>query len=161
VMDVNAPASIYNVFNQYTFLYDNTETVSVTADARFKIVDNLDAELSLTYNSCKTEVEEYAWYRPAFEGDLKLKYDFNENLALNASLMYRGGLYAKVLKGYGLYDPEKLKDVVDLSLGTDYKLSDQLYVFAKIDNIANCRYQMFYDYPVTGIQLFAGVKMRF
>lgn len=161
VMDESCPASIYNVFNQYTFLYDNTETVSVTADARCKIVDNLDAELSLTYNSCKTEVEEYAWYRPAFEGDLKLKYDFNENLALNASLMYRGGLYAKVLKGYGLYDPEKLKDVVDLSLGTDYKLSDQLYVFAKIDNIANCRYQMFYDYPVTGIQVFAGVKMKF
>lgn len=161
VMDESCPASIYNVFNQYTFLYDNTETVSVTADARCKIVDNMDAELSLTYNSCKTEVEEYAWYRPAFEGDLKLKYDFNENLALNASLMYRGGLYAKVLKGYGLYDPEKLKDVVDLSLGTDYKLSDQLYVFARIDNIANCRYQMFYDYPVTGIQVFAGVKMRF
>lgn len=161
VMDVNAPASIYNVFNQYTLLYDNTETVSVTADARCKILDNLDAELNLTYNHCTPENENFAWYRPAFESTLKAFYAFDEALTFNAALRFEAGRYAKVQKGYSIYDEVKLKNIFDLSLGADYKLRDQLYVFAKIDNIANCRYQMFYDYPVTGVQLFAGVKMKF
>ena len=161
VMDENAPASIYNVFNQYRLLYDNSETVSVTADARCKILDNLDAELNLTYNNCKPENEEFAWYRPSFESSLKAIYVYDETLSVNAALQFEAGRHAKVYKGYGQYEEEKLKDIFDLSLGADYKLSDQLYVFAKIDNIAHCRYQMFYDYPVTGIQLFAGVKMKF
>lgn len=161
VMDENAPASIYNVFNQYRLLYDNSETVSVTADARCKILDNLDAELNLTYNNCKPENEEFAWYRSSFESSLKAIYVYDETLSVNAALQFEAGRHAKVYKGFGQFDEEKLKDIFDLSLGVDYKLNDQLYVFAKIDNIAHCRYQMFYDYPVTGIQLFAGVKMKF
>ena len=161
VMDENAPASIYNVFNQYRLLYDNSETVSVTADARCKVLDYLNAELNVTYNHCKPENEEFAWHRPSFESSLKATYVYNETLSFNAALQFEAGRHAKVYKGYGQYDEEKLKDIFDLSLGADYKLNDQLYVFAKIDNIAHCRYQMFYDYPVTGIQLFAGVKMKF
>lgn len=161
IMDENAPASIYNVFNQYTLVYDNSETVSVTADARCKILDQLSAELNLTYNHCKPENEEFAWYRPSFESSLKATYIYNETLSFNAALLFEAGRHAKVCQGFGQFEEEKLKDIFDLCLGADYKLNDQLYVFAKIDNIANCRYQMFYDYPVTGIQLFAGVKMKF
>ena len=96
-------------------------------------------------------------------------YDVNEKLAFNTTFLYMGERYNKVWNNgpYWMtkyppqYDVVKLKDVYDLSLGADYRFNDQLSVFAKLDNVLNQKYQLFYDYPVTGIQFFAGLKMRF
>ena len=150
--------------NKFTVVYDETKTVNVLADARIKLRNSLTADLGFAYNNCKTTAQEYAWYRPTTEGKLKLTYDFNDKLSFNTSFLYQGGRYAKVVEfgNHGLtYSTEKLKDVFDLSLGADYKVNDQITAFALIDNVAHQKYQLYYNYPVTGIQFFAGVKLRF
>ena len=138
--------------------------MSVLADVRVKLRNSLTADLGFAYNGCKPTTEEYAWYRPTTEGKLKLTYDFDDKLAFNTSFLYQGGRYAKVVE-YGnqglTYSTQKLKDVFDLSLGADYKVDDQLTAFALLDNVACQKYQLYYNYPVTGIQLFAGVKLKF
>jgi len=123
--------------------------------------------LGFAYNSCKPTNEEYAWYRPTTEGRLKLTYDLNDKLAFHSSFLYQGGRYAKVWNDgpYGKYPPrydtQKLKDVLDLGLGADYKVNDQITAFALIDNVLCQKYQLYFNYPVTNIQFFAGVKLRF
>ena len=157
-----------SLFNTFMMVYDETQTVSVMVDTRVKLRNSLTADLGFVYNNCTAMVAEYAWYRPTTEGKLKLTYDANENLAFNTTFLYQGGRYSMVRNDGPLmtkypprYDVVKLKDVFDLGLGADYRFNDQLSVFAKLDNVLNQKYQLFYDYPVTGIQFFAGLKMRF
>lgn len=161
VQDPNSMAGLYGVFNQYTIQYDNTETVSVVAETGCKVTEDLSAELFLAYNHIQMENGEHAWYRPAFEGRMKVEYAFGEQLAFNASLLYRNGIYANVYENFGIWNAVKLNDIIDLSIGADYKLNDQLALFAKLDNLTNCKYQLYYGYPVTGMQFFAGAKMTF
>ena len=155
------------LYNTYGIIYDETKTVSVLADARVKMRNSLTADLGLAYHSCSPAIQEYAWYRPTTEAKLKVTYDYNDKLAFNTTLLYQGGRYAKVSDDgpYWKYPPrfyaEKLKNVFDISLGADYKVNDQITAFALIDNLACQKYQLYYNYPVTGIQLFAGVKLRF
>ena len=158
------------IWNSSDLVCDETKLVSVMANVRVKLRNSLTSEVSFAYNSCKPTVEQYAWYRPTTEGRLKMTYAFNDKLSFNASFLYQGGRYAKTwdLNGSGLdqslyYDAEvvKLKDVFDLSLGADYKINDQVSAFALLDNVAHQKYQLYYNYPVTGIQFFAGVKLRF
>ena len=153
------------IANKFNLIYDETHLVTVLADVRVKMRNSLTADLGFAYNNCKPTTEEYAWYRPTTEGKLKLTYDFNDKLSFNTSLLYQGGRYALVQGDSGSnrmgWGPEKLKDVVDLSLGADYKVNDQISAFALIDNVACQKYQLYYNYPVTGIQFFAGVKLRF
>lgn len=153
------------ICNRFDLLYDETKTVSVLADVRVKLRNSLTADLGFAYNSCKPTNEEYAWYRPTMEGKLKLTYDFNDKLAFNTTLLYQGGRYALIQDDFDTnwmgWGPEKLKDVFDLSLGADYKVNDQITAFALLDNVAHQKYQLYYNYPVTGIQFFAGVKLRF
>lgn len=154
------------VLNAFDLVYDETKTVSVLADVRVKFRNSLTADLGFAYNNCKPTLEEYAWYRPTVEGKLKLTYDFNEKLAFNTTLLYQGGRYAKVWDGVVdwqnfTFNAERMKDVFDLSLGADYKVNDQITAFALLDNVAHQKYQLYYNYPVTGIQFFAGVKLRF
>lgn len=153
------------ISNKFSLLYDETKLVTVLADARVKMRNSLTADLGFAYNSCKPTTEEYAWYRPTMEGKLKLTYNLNENLAFNAAFLYQGGRYALIQGDSGSnwmgWKPEKLKDVFDLSLGADYKVNDQITAFVLLDNVACQKYQLYYNYPVTGIQFFAGVKLRF
>ena len=153
--------------NKFTLVYDEIRTVSVLADVRVKMRNSLTADLGFAYNNCKPTNEEYAWYRPALEGKLKLTYDLNEKLSFNTAFLYQGGRYAKVWNNGPYwkypthYSVEKLKDVFDLSIGAEYKVNDQISAFALLDNVLCQKYQLYYNYPVTGIQFYAGVKLRF
>lgn len=162
----DVPQGYDPILNAFDLVYDETQTVTVMADVRVKMRNSLTADLGFAYNNYKPTVEQYAWYRPAMEGKLKLTYDLNDKLAFNTTFLYQGERYAKVWDGVVdwqnfNFKAEKLKDVFDLSLGADYKFNDQVTAFALLDNVAHQKYQLYYNYPVTGIQFFAGVKLRF
>ena len=167
IPEANSVPSGYDpILNTFDIVYDETQWVTVMANARVRMRNSLTADLGFAYNSCKPTVEEYAWYRPTTEGKLKLTYDYDDKLAFNTTLLYQGGRYAKVWDGVVdwqnfNFTAEKLKDVFDLSIGADYKVNDQITAFALLDNVAHQKYQLYYNYPVTGIQFFAGVKLRF
>ena len=164
------PGQLYDLFqyiqvpdihNSYMLIYDETKTVSVLADLRIKLRNSLTADLGFAYNNCAPTVENYAWYRPTTEAKLKLTYDYDDELSFNASWLYQGGRYTKAPGENGAWDVQKMKNVFDLSIGADYRVNEQITAFALIDNLACQKYQLYYNYPVTGIQLFAGVKLRF
>ena len=167
IPDANTVPSGYEpILNTFDMVYDETQLVTVMANVRVRMRSSLTADLGFAYNSCKPTVEEYAWYRPTTEGKLKLTYDYDDKLSFNTTLLYQGGRYAKVWDGVVdwqnfNFTAEKMKDVIDLSIGADYKVNDQITAFALLDNVAHQKYQLFYNYPVTGIQFFAGVKLRF
>jgi hypothetical protein len=148
------------IYNAFSFVYDEIQQVSVLADMRVKLRNSLTFDLGFAYNNWKPTTELYAWYRPMMEGRLKLSYELNDKWAFHSSFLYQGGRYAKVFTSEG-YQTKKLKDVLDLSLGADYKVNDQITAFALLDNVLCQKYQLYYNYPVTGIQFFAGVKLRF
>ena len=157
------------IWNSYGLVFDETQTTSVLANLRVKLRNSLTADLGFAYNNYELKHEECAWYRPTTEGKLKLTYDVNDKLAFNTTFLYQGGRYGKVWNYAGIdgeakfppqYDIVKF-DVYDLSIGADYKVNDQVTAFALLDNVANQKYQLYYNYPVTGIQFFAGVKLRF
>lgn len=160
------PSELSLVLNTFDLVYDETQLVTVMVDARVRMRNSLTADLGFAYNGCKPTVEKYAWYRPTREGKLKLTYDYDDKLAFNTTLLYQGGRYAKVWDGVVdwqnfNFTSEKLKDVFDLSVGADYTVNDQITAFVLFDNVAHQKYHLFYNYPVTGIQFFAGVKLRF
>ena len=160
------PSGFDPVLNTFDLVYDKTQSVIVMVDARVRMRNTLTADLGFSYNNCKTTVEKYAWYIPTTEGKLKLTYDYDDRLAFNTTLLYQGGRYAKVWDGVVdwqnfNFTAEKLKDIIDLSIGADYKVNDQITAFVLFDNVAHQKYQLFYNYPVTGIQFFAGAKLRF
>ena len=160
------PSELGLVLNTFDLVYDETQLVTVMADARVRMRNSLTADLGFAYNGCKPTVEKYAWYRPTTEGKLKLTYDYDDKLAFNTTLLYQGGRYAKVWDGVVdwqnfNFTAEKLKDVFDLSVGADYTVNDQITAFVLFDNVAHQKYHLFYNYPVTGIQFFAGVKLKF
>ena len=147
-------------YNSFDPVYDETRHVAVLADVRWLAADKLTMDADFTYHQYQMTNELHPWYRPTLEGNLKLTYRIGDKWDLNTSLLYQGGRFAQTYSN-GVYDVVTMKDVIDLGLGADCQVNDQFSVFFKLDNLANQKYQLFYNYPVTGIQLFAGLKLRF
>lgn len=149
-------------YNSFDLVYDETRLVSVLGNIRWLAFDKLTVDAGFTYNDCDPVNEEHAWYRPTTEGNLKLNFQLNDALSFNANFLYQGGRWGQRAAHSGLEEQAvKLNDVYDLGLGADYMIRDRFTVFVKADNLLNRKYQLYLDYPVTGIEAFVGLKMAF
>ncbi len=149
------------IYNSYVMTYDDATDLKVLFNARYKCANALGIEANLVYDKCTPAKEEHAWYRPSLTAELKGSYDLSDEWSFSLSAFYAGGRYAQHSDATGETLAVKLNDIIDIAAGADFRVNEQLSVFAKVDNLANCKYQLYYDYPVTGVQVFGGIKMTF
>jgi outer membrane receptor protein involved in Fe transport len=56
---------------------------------------------------------------------------------------------------------EEIKGAVDLNISAMYVYSKYFNIFVNVNNIANYKYQRYYNYPSYGIQALAGLSFSF
>ena len=147
--------------NLFEIFYDETRQVSVLANLHWLALDKVTVDAGVAYNHCQTTLLDVPLYRPSFEGKLNINYDLNEQLSLHSAFLYQGGRFGRMDSPLLTVPSIQLKPVLDLGIGADYKVKDELTVFANVDNLLHQKYLLYVNYPVTGIQFYAGVKMRF
>lgn len=142
-----------NVFNfNLDIHYRMRERLNVIADFAYNRYDILDN----AYSDGSDVVTAKAWYKPEYELTLKGVYEINKFWNVNAAAYFEAVRYALVN-----LEVEKLKPICDIQLGCDYKFNDDLAFYAEIKNLIHNKYQIYYDYPSYGIQLFVGFKYKF
>ncbi len=163
-------ATVYHL-QAFDVLFNDYNVVNILADVHWKAMEKLDIAAELSINTYTTkpkpmmqnQVPEVtnlywkAWYKPGFTMTLRGDYRLDETWNLNASMMILGKRWAMDLDG----NAEQLKPALDMQVGADYKIQEDLYAFAEIHNLFNNKYQLYYNYPSLGFELFAGIKYRF
>ncbi|MFY9465336.1 MAG: hypothetical protein WAP48_09600 [Sediminibacterium sp.] len=82
-----------------------------------------------------------------------------KDLQVKADLFYRDGSRYKTAGGFPLTG--KLGAGTDLNLGAEFGVSKQLNVWLQMNNLFNNAYQRWYQYPVFGFNVMAGVVYSF
>ena len=153
----------------FDLLFNDYNVTNIIADVRWKAMEKLNvaAELSINKYTMKANIPEgnhiayydyqEAWYKPSFTMTLRGDYQFDETWKFNAAMMLMGKRWAKNLGG----SSEQLKPAFDMQIGADYKIQEDLAAFVEIHNLFNNKYQLYYNYPSLGFELFAGIKYRF
>lgn len=109
------------------------------------------------YNYYHLKDNAYAWENPAFKATLRTRYIWKDKISLTLDL-------------YGLTNsrallPEnqtgKIKGTGDLNIGAEYLMNKHLSFFMSLNNIANQKYQQWYNYPSYGINGMIGGKFSF
>ena len=127
---------------------------------RWKAMDklNLAAELSINSYSVKNNtIYKHAWYKPSFTMNIRGDYELNETWKFNASMMMMGKRWAMNLED----EEVKLDPAIDIQLGTDYRIKEDLAAFVEVHNLFHQKYQLYYNYPSLGFEVFVGLKYRF
>lgn len=162
--------SVYHL-QAFDLLVNDYNVVNILADVHWKAMEKLDiaAELSINrytlhqpdimMNQDVNSTQRYTtpWYKPSFTMTVRGDYQLDETWKFNASVMLMGKRWAQNLEGKA----EQLKPAFNIQFGADYQIMEDLAAFAEIHNLFHQKYQLYYNYPSLGFEIFAGIKYRF
>jgi hypothetical protein len=144
----------------FNLLYDhqNTSLVTIYGELIFSRVDNYHVSLRADYYNYSTKQLDEPWHKPSYRISSHFNYSFYEKIIFGANIYFVGGIKAF---DWAADQVTRLDSIVDLNLDINYRFSDQLGAFLRFDNIIGKNYQLYYRYPVRGIQVMAGASINF
>nr|WP_321236305.1 TonB-dependent receptor [uncultured Psychroserpens sp.] len=164
--DLNVDRENYQYGNSYGLVYDDVSTFSIAGELNIDVNRNFKLGLKGEYFAYDTDEQAEAWNLPDIKGSVFLDYQIDRHWFAGANLFYVGERKDRVVTGLGTLTAPMISRVtldsyLDLNAHVGYKISDQLSVFAKANNIANQDYQRWLNYPVQSIQFLAGATYQF
>jgi outer membrane cobalamin receptor len=150
-------SNFYTLYtNKFDVLYSKATHLKVGMRANYNIRRVVNVELKGAYNGWHVNSEQYAWNKPKWEANLNTDVYLTHDLSISANLFYEGERYAKL----GTM-AMRMRPKVDINLGASYSTNSWFTAFAKINNLINNPYEMYYGYQVQGINALVGVAFSF
>ncbi|MCK9399920.1 MAG: hypothetical protein M0Q51_08010 [Bacteroidales bacterium] len=146
--------------NKFDVIYEDINLLKIKASLGYMQVNQFSARLMAAYYHYIPKDEVKAWQMPNFEIGLDAGYTLMEKYTIRASVLALGSKYARTFEA-GEVVPVKVSGAFDLGLGFEYQVNKMISAYIDASNILNQHYQRWYQYPVQGIQMMAGVKLTF
>ncbi len=109
------------------------------------------------YNYYHLQNNAYAWELPAFKTTFRTNYIWKNKISVNLDLYGLTSSQALLPEN----QTAKVKGTADLNLGAEYLFNKHLSFFIMLNNIANIKYQQWYNYQSFGINGMIGGKFSF
>jgi hypothetical protein len=146
--------------NKFDVIYDNMSLFKIRASLGFVQVNRFSARLMAAYYHYIPKNELKAWQMPNYEVGLDAGYTFLEKYTIRGSILALGSKYARSFKS-GEIVTVKMAGAFDLGFGLEYQVNEMISAYLDGSNLLNQHYQRWYNYPVQGIQVMAGVRLTF
>ncbi len=127
-----------------------TGELGYTVGEKFSIISNL------TFNKYNTDLNAKAWGLLPLEFTTTMKVQVLKDLYVNANLFAFDGPWSLTKNGR-----TNLQGAMDLSAGLEFKIVDNIKLWAQFNNILNKEYQRWNQYPTYGFNFLGGVVFSF
>ena len=139
--------------NYFLPVYDDGDLLKVHGETVCPL--NRQITLSLMGNIYRYSLsgQEFAWYKPGWDGTLKLDYNLRNKIIASSSLIFLGKRYAMIKS------PESsvvLPIHANLNLGVEYRYTPVLSFWLKMNNISYDRYYEWNYYPAQNFMIMGG-----
>lgn len=163
----------YHTPDNFTLVYDGNKTIftKLYGEINYLSSDQLRFNSNLTINSYKLSSLAKPWYTPSFKWENQVHFNPVKNWYFNSSLFVVGTQYAQQAStGFpesNIYNSTivnneiQIKPYIDFNLGIEYRVSKKIGVFVQGNNLLNKQYLQFFNYPVIGLNVLAGLSIRF
>jgi hypothetical protein len=140
-----------NFYASLLFTFSDVAKVSLQGDYYAYSVDDM-------YVASSPNNLNEAWHKPTYRVTAGASYNLYKKLVFNLDMIAQGGMKAY---DWNTEETIDLKAAFDLSLRTEYLISDTFSAFVDLNNIASSKYPLFYNYPSRGFQAMAGITWKF
>ncbi|MEZ5195794.1 MAG: hypothetical protein R2764_05180 [Bacteroidales bacterium] len=154
--------------NQFTLVYDKVKYSRVIAEFGFHWKNKFNAMLRGKYNSYFMDNEDKPWHKPGLEISFNADYNLQDKILIRAEFFTTSKMYAKIYDevqsgstSSTIESQAEINGKFDLSLGAEYRYSEQLSGFITLNNILGQRYFNWYNYPSYKFNLMLGVTYSF
>lgn len=135
----------------------NYSTVfSATPGISLKSVINEQYKITQSFSTGLDFLADRNWIRKPYSPLFNFKTSYNENI-------YGFDTHVTITQAYNIIDHagKHLPEIIDLTLGSNYKLSNDTYLTARIENILGLRQYTFRTFQARKADLYIGFDHRF
>ena len=147
-------------FNKFTVVYDDGNLFTVSGELMYTLGDVAKIWLNGEYNIYTLDSLSQAYHKPISKFGIGGSYLINKKVNIRLEVLGYGDRYAVEREMLGSKDII-LEGFFDINLGLEYYIGENFSVFLTGTNLLNNNYQRFYNYPVQGLQIMAGIGLRF
>lgn len=155
-----SPEFSINFGNKFTGIYDDAKVTTIGLELGYQQSQLFSVLLKANYREYQLATQAKPWHKPATEVVLTGKYNITDEITLGGDLFFNSQTYAQVLDADALKIEEN-KAYVDLNLSAEYRFSDRVSAFARINNVTSTRYFRWYNYPSQRINAMLGFTFSF
>jgi hypothetical protein len=163
----NPSQPVESPINKFEALYDNGSVWHISAELNYTYDTKFKTWLKFRYNGYSLDSLPEPYHKPITEVRFGASY-LIKTVNVWTEIYYSGKRYA--------YDPkwiinntdltslgyvQTLDAIIDINMGVDYQIKDNLSIFLKVTNLLNYNYDLYYQYPSQGINIMAGIRYKF
>jgi hypothetical protein len=153
--------------NNFMVIYDNgkSRVNGINGELDYKASDDLDIFGKVYYQQYQLAQQAQAWNMPNFKLTAGAVIHISHYVDITGSLLFRGATqdlpYDAATAKTTVVKPVTINSFADLSGGVDYKATNKISIFVKVNNILNTTNQTWRYYPDYGFNIFGGVGFAF
>jgi hypothetical protein len=153
--------------NKFAVIYDdgNSRINGFTGELDYKASDDVDVFGRVEFKDYQLAQQAQAWNLPKFKLTAGTAIHINNKVDITGSLLLRGTTYdisyASALNPATKVTPTTIGSFADLSGGVNYKATNKVTIFVKVNNILDTTNQTWLYYPDYGFNIFGGVGFAF
>jgi hypothetical protein len=146
--------------NKFDVSYDDGSVIHLKGEITYSVNLKFKTWLAAKYNIYSLNSLNQPYQKPLLETKLGLSYLFANRVNVWTEIYYMGKRYALDPRGMIPFEVT-LDPFFDINTGVDYQLKKNFGVFLKVTNLLNWNYEYYYQYPVQGINVMAGINYKF
>ena len=150
----------YQAANSFQVVYDNVNTINFNAEIIFDLFKEFKFGGNIDFNSYSLDNEAHAWNLPLLKSTLLAKYT-RKKWSAGADLFFSSDRKDELSVIPSSSNMITNSAYFDINLNGVYHINDKFDVFANFNNILSDNYQVYTNFKVQGLQIFAGVKYKF
>jgi len=145
---------------KFDLVYDlgNTQRVNFYGELGLNKNEVVRFNVRGDYFTYATDQLAEAWHRPTYRFSFNSAFNIYEKVLINVGMVGQGGMKAFNNETSMV---EELKGAFDLNAQATYRVSRQVSVFLKFENMLSNGYPVYLYYPVRGFQVLGGASVSF
>lgn len=149
-----------NGYNRFAVIYDNgrARVTGFNGELDYKVDDDFNIFGRAEFRDYKMASEVLAWNLPKFKLTAGTNIHINNKVNVSGSLLFRGNANDPRVVG-GVYSA--IPSFIDISGGVEYKATNKISIFGRVNNILNGTNQTWLYYPEYGFNIFGGASYSF
>ncbi|MDB5140251.1 MAG: hypothetical protein JWR12_2167 [Mucilaginibacter sp.] len=152
-----------NGYNRFTVIYDGgrSRITGFNGELDYKASEDVDIFGRVEFKNYQMATVAQPWNLPKFKLTAGTVLHISNKIDINGTLLIRGSVMDPYPASPGSKIPNTINSVVDLSGGVEYKATNRISVFVRVNNILNGNNQTWLYYPDYGFNIFGGVGFAF
>ncbi len=147
--------------NKFKAVYDDGSVFTAKGEFSYTLDQRLKIWVGGQYDTYTLDSLDEAYHRPLSQLKFGASSTIKKKVNVWAELYVYGQRFA--LEKITMQPAKQITmdGFLDLNVGVNYDINDKFSVWVKASNLLNSPYERFYNYPVQGLEVMAGISYKF